>query len=313
MNGQYKNIIYTLAFGTLSALLSIIQFQIPDIVGGSSDLREIPLLISIFYLTSPWYVLGEAFISSLILPPGGSFPITIITHSIGLFIIWHAYHFIRKFDLESGKQGLAWLVTTFIYYLFIMIPLIVVGFMYTGVNPELSFTEFYSQLVYSVRFEMITSALVTSIYLVQHKIRDTLNAHLNTLEDTIQHRTEELASTIDELNDTNEELKSLNDELDDRVNRRTQELEKKNTQLTEYAFINSHLLRAPLARILGLATLIEQQSEKIDDDELMTKFRATCEELDYIIKLIGRVLEENSQLSKEELMDVQNKIKKITG
>jgi light-regulated signal transduction histidine kinase (bacteriophytochrome) len=53
------------------------------------------------------------------------------------------------------------------------------------------------------------------------------------------------------------------------VRERTHELEVQNEKLTEYDFINSHLLRAPLARILGLADLLCLENTSVSDRELI--------------------------------------------
>ena len=42
------------------------------------------------------------------------------------------------------------------------------------------------------------------------------------------------------------EVERVNLTFEDRVKKRTEELTNQNRQLTEYAFINSHLLRGPL-------------------------------------------------------------------
>jgi light-regulated signal transduction histidine kinase (bacteriophytochrome) len=131
------------------------------------------------------------------------------------------------------------------------------------------------------------------------------------LEDLVGERTEELRSTVEELNHANEELTSMNDGLDLMVKNRTTELEERNYQLTEYAFINSHLLRAPLARILGLTDLIRMESTDPKTQELMDKLFNSCEELDEIIKLMSTQLSDGSILSTAQKEDLKNKINEI--
>ena len=53
-----------------------------------------------------------------------------------------------------------------------------------------------------------------------------------------------------------EEIKHINENLEHLVSQRTEELEKKNKVLEEYAFINAHKLRAPVASILGLIPIL---------------------------------------------------------
>jgi len=62
----------------------------------------------------------------------------------------------------------------------------------------------------------------------------------------------------DEIRLQAEEIKGINENLETVIKDRTYELEIKNKALEEYAFINAHKLRAPLARILGLVHLMKR-------------------------------------------------------
>jgi len=77
------------------------------------------------------------------------------------------------------------------------------------------------------------------------------------LEAKVVQRTLEIAQKSDEIRLQAEEIKALM-KLRDRNKDRTYELEIKNKALEEYAFINAHKLRAPLARILGLVHLMKK-------------------------------------------------------
>lgn len=89
----------------------------------------------------------------------------------------------------------------------------------------------------------------------------------------------------------NEELQELNRNLEERIHERTSQLVLQNQRITEYTFINAHKLRAPVASVLGLINLFHQVSSE-EQDEIL-KYLKTCgEELDGIIREIGRNLEE---------------------
>jgi PAS domain S-box-containing protein len=65
----------------------------------------------------------------------------------------------------------------------------------------------------------------------------------------------------------------------------------KNAQLEEYAFFNSHKVRGPLARLMGLVQLIQSSNgNNIDRSELDKKIISAAEELDQMIKEISTVL-----------------------
>jgi len=58
----------------------------------------------------------------------------------------------------------------------------------------------------------------------------------------------------------------LETRIDDRtreLNDKNTELENKNTQLANYAFLNAHKLRAPVATLLGLVMLFDNKHVEI--------------------------------------------------
>lgn len=68
----------------------------------------------------------------------------------------------------------------------------------------------------------------------------------------LQESNEEIQAQNEEIISQAEEIRVINENLEKLVQERTKELEKKNQVLEEYAFINAHKLRSPVASILGL-------------------------------------------------------------
>lgn len=65
----------------------------------------------------------------------------------------------------------------------------------------------------------------------------------------------------------------------------------RNRQIAEYAFFNSHKLRGPLARMMGLIDLIDfQESDQEENRTLLNHLKVVAEELDEMIKEISKVL-----------------------
>ncbi len=133
------------------------------------------------------------------------------------------------------------------------------------------------------------------------------NSQINELIHEIQKQNQQLKTQFRELNMLNEKLNNLNQSLEQKVEERTRELQNQNEQLTEYAFINSHLLRAPLARILGLSNILV--GEKIDPNlqNLLDALVKSCNELDEIITHIGKLLYEGNAISRKDLSNIINK------
>ncbi|WKV10700.1 hypothetical protein [Marivirga harenae] len=310
-NQHFKDILLSLIFGLLSTLLSLVKFNIPGFTAAISSLNEIPLLISVFYITNPIYLIITVVISALATPEQGSIYSTILMHSGGLAFFGVFYHLVIKQYSDYVLKSIFFCsIGIIIYYAVFLIPIFIVTNQALGLNNT-PFTTFYDELRRSLYFEFITSLLVVTLFLVQFNYGKKLKKYSTSLEELVSERTEELRSTVDELNHANEELTSMNDGLDLMVKNRTTELEERNYQLTEYAFINSHLLRAPLARILGLTDLIRMESTDPKTQDLMDKLFNSCEELDEIIRLMSTQLSDGSILSSEQKEDLKNKINEI--
>lgn len=310
-NKHLKDILLSLIFGLLSTLLGLVRFNIPGFTAAISSLNEIPLLISVFYVSNPFYLIIAVVISALTTPEQGSIYSTILMHAGGLAFFGIYYHmFLRYFSGKVIKSILYCALGITIYYTVFLMPIFIVTNQLLGLN-EAAFIPFYKELSQSLYFEFVTSLLVVTLFLIQFNYSRKLKKYSTRLEDLVRERTEELSSTVEDLNHANEELTSMNDGLDLMVKNRTAELEERNYQLTEYAFINSHLLRAPLARILGLTDLIRMESTDPKTQDLMDKLFNSCEELDEIIKLMSTQLSDGSILSSDQKEDLKNKINEI--
>ncbi len=98
----------------------------------------------------------------------------------------------------------------------------------------------------------------------------------------------------------NKEIALINEGLEERVKQRTEELEIQNRRLVEYAFINSHLLRGPLSRILGLINLMEHD-KTMKDSEMLDLLRKSGDELDQVIGKISNALNDGNPLTRKDI------------
>jgi len=117
-------------------------------------------------------------------------------------------------------------------------------------------------------------------------------------------KNEQIKSLLYEIQKKNGELKNMNNSLEEAVKERTRELEMQNEQLSEYAFINSHLLRAPLSRILGLAFLISHEVTIPEDQKIIQELIVSSNELDAIIKKISEILYDGNNLKREDIRTI---------
>lgn len=145
-------------------------------------------------------------------------------------------------------------------------------------------------------FWMITFSIVFIINFIQQKNKEALtssNNQLSKLKQQIETKNEELETQNQKIHKINAELKDLNKSLELRVAESTSDLKQRNAQLTEYAFINSHLLRAPAARVLGLLNLLGKTTERDKRDEIIEHLNQAGLDLEKIVGQISQTLEDD--------------------
>jgi signal transduction histidine kinase len=125
---------------------------------------------------------------------------------------------------------------------------------------------------------------------------------------TIENRNEALRLSKHELErvqhiiqEQRSQLQVKNQDLEVEIDKRTHELVRYNQQLEQFTFIASHNLRSPIARILGLATLLGMPGE--DHDDIRNRLVSATKDLDQVVKDLNVILNirKNSDLVHTEL------------
>lgn len=295
----WRNVLLAILCGVLSYIFGMVQFKIPLLEGTISSLNEIPLLVGVFYISNPLFLIISVLITSLGTPPDGYFGYAVLIHVAGLIPFWYYYrYYLKTLQKKVPRLVLMTILGILGYYLLFLFPLMILLVM--PPNPW----QFYFSLTQNTHFEIIVCVLVVVLYLLQKNYQSALRKHLGNLEEIIKERTAKL-------HQTNQQLQNMNETLDQMVVERTKTLENRNIQLTGYAFVNSHLLRAPIARILGLSSLIEKELTQVEDKELVEKLIKSCKELDQVVRLLGEFLSEESHLSQNQLQKLQSRITEI--
>ena len=109
-------------------------------------------------------------------------------------------------------------------------------------------------------------------------------------ERELQAVKEVLSRQAKELQEANEETRSINDSLEFLVRERTLALEERNRQLADFAFLNAHKMRGPLARILGLIDVLRFTDSREQEKEYLQHIIQSAEELDQVIKTAANTL-----------------------
>ena len=82
----------------------------------------------------------------------------------------------------------------------------------------------------------------------------------NSWAKNVEKLNEEINEKNEALKTMNEEIQKINNNLEQSVKNRTERILDQNEKLIKYAFINSHEIRGPLARVLGLLYLINLEN-----------------------------------------------------
>jgi signal transduction histidine kinase len=117
--------------------------------------------------------------------------------------------------------------------------------------------------------------------------RDILAAQNRKLQE-VHHIIEEQKRSIE---NENERLETEVLNRTHQLREANQELIEHNSQLEQFAFIAAHNLRAPLARILGLASVIRISDEKSDKENSLQRLVDSTKDLDNVIRDLNTILD----------------------
>lgn len=280
-----------MAFGLFSELLSLVSSE----VGGIKydiNLREVPLLISLIFIRKP-LVIG---FYCIVLPIYGflikNSPIDIglvVTHVPALFIAWFFFQRIKSVFLNLSAQAVLIFAGICGYYYLIMFP-IVIGWKILIEGSRISVYEYYVLISKASLFEVIPTALIASLFLVQESMRAKLKNSNKNLEHIVSQRTLLLSQANEKLLIVNKEMTTLNNNLEELVVERTRKINFQLGRLEHYAYLNAHAVRGPLARILGLVNLLNMDPT-INRLEYLRLLGVAADELDEVVNKMNKLLE----------------------
>lgn len=153
-------------------------------------------------------------------------------------------------------------------------------------NPDLRFSEKMNDIVtvaitYSILYFILTYA--TGALKASY---DRIHVTLKDMNIDLQEKNNEIAAQNEELLQIQDNLNELNTDLERLVNERTEKIRMQNDTLLKYSYRNAHDLRGPVARLLGLASLVKLESPP-EHDFLMEKMVEQAHEIDHVVKQIN--------------------------
>jgi signal transduction histidine kinase len=169
-------------------------------------------------------------------------------------------------------------------------------------------------------------ALQHATIISQNEELTSINEELTSVNEQLNIRTEELYernATLQEAQKTiyeqNEILKSYNKNLESEVEHRTRELSESNKKLTSYnsqleqfAYAISHNIRAPIAQLLGLVSIIARARSKEESSQILDMIKNSSHDLDNVIQDLHEILKirNTSEVKLEEVsfQDILNTV-----
>jgi hypothetical protein len=194
-----KDCYVTAFFGVLSAAMGLIALDTPGYEESQSDLREIGLLLCLFHISNPIFIIPLCLLTLLGVQFDMRLLAVFIMHLVPLFFTWYVYKWIERKHLSNIRLGFSWCLVTIGYYTILLYPLLIVSYNLVGLYSNLNFIESYKTLFVSGTFEMVTTTLISSLYLVQLSIRRSVELTNKGLEEVVRLRTQELSNANFEL------------------------------------------------------------------------------------------------------------------
>lgn len=141
------------------------------------------------------------------------------------------------------------------------------------------------------------------------KINDELKEKIHEISqqnELLNFQQSEIFDKSEELHRQKEEIQTINDSLEQRVQERTQVLEEKNKQLTEYAFINSHVLRSPVSTMMGLLNLMKYSDLPEEERKVYEHLKETAKVLDNVVFKINNAIDNGFHFDRDYLEPDRN-------
>lgn len=137
----------------------------------------------------------------------------------------------------------------------------------------------------------------------------------------LQARNRELEEAKKIIEQQHAELVRYSENLEHEINLRAkdllksnQELVEQNHQLEQFAFITAHNLRAPVARIQGLAAILGLTKDDAEKQLVIEKMIDSSRELDRVIHDLAKILEiKRGSVENFEIVNLYDKMDRITS
>jgi signal transduction histidine kinase len=203
-------------------------------------------------------------------------------------------------------------------------------FLFVICLPTLLYTAFHTRKTFKLSYLLHQSEADKNKLLTEQNQQLETSVTERTKEillqsEALQQQSEEIASQRDTLAEQNKKLLQAhtiierhNEVLEAEVDLRTQQLKQanqelidQNNQLEQFAFISAHNLRAPLARILGLAHIMELSDVQQEKESVMQRLVTSTKDLDNVIRDLNTILDIKKHTSNFIEVDLQASLERV--
>gem|GEM_PF-3294840 len=119
--------------------------------------------------------------------------------------------------------------------------------------------------------------IILSIFYIFERQQSTLIMQLEDARNIIQQQ--------------NNQLQTKNEYLEEEISKRTGQLVSYNQQLEQFAFMASHNLRAPIARLIGLGNIFNTSRGEEDEEFIRLRMLEATRELDHVVRDMNIILD----------------------
>lgn len=147
-------------------------------------------------------------------------------------------------------------------------------------------------------------------YLLRSRLSET-NAAVKEKIKEIKRSSQELISQQERLLDLQLELSDMQENLESMIEERTEGLKSRQQVLIHYGFMNSHLLRAPIARLMGLLQVLGLDLPHSEKEEVGKLVSASIDEIDKVSLTINEALQNPD--NNDKLAEVERRVSQLYG
>ncbi len=210
-----KSLLLMTFLGIISGLFSDIQFTLPGFYTFAVDLREIPLLVSIFYLRKPVYLFGLTIISTLFTPNiADNETGNLVIHIAGLLVMFYAYRKVNKSQWDDISKAVIWgVLIMFVYYFILFIFHSTIIELYQDVHQDISFQDYLLKLIKRSLFETFFTSLIVAVAYMLFMHKENLEKEIRDGREELYEANKKLKERTNELYKANEELKKAQESL----------------------------------------------------------------------------------------------------